>query len=177
MKISLPLAFLFLGAVLLHAEERQGPNTFNFGLTCLIAVSDNHVSPGTGLAVAWYNPALFGAVGLGAIGHIVMPIVSNYGNYDGTRVGFAASLLAGASFMLFDNGAFALPFTAGFHINYVTPQEFNWHHMNMGIGVNTDFLWRFAARWHAYARLTAIYNFGAGGEFLAFPGIGVGFSF
>jgi hypothetical protein len=40
-----------------------------------------------------------------------------------------------------------------------------------------DFEWRFGKKWFAYARILAAYNFGAEGEFVAFPGLGAGLSF
>ena len=78
--------------------------------------------------------------------------------------------------MLYDNGVFAIPATAGLHFDLVTAFDSGLTKINLGIGADFDFVWRFSEKWHAYARVMAVFNFGAI-EFLMFPGLGVGFSF
>ena len=81
--------------------------------------------------------------------------------------------------MIYDNGVFAIPVTAGVHYNVVGAWAgaTGGFGMNIGAGASFDFLWRFGQKWHAYGRVMAVYNFAAGGEFLMFPGLGLGFSF
>ena len=175
-KLLLTFLFLFLsGLSWIYAQER-GSNHFDFGLTCMVAVSDDRVSPGPGLAVNWHNTKLFGPLGIGAYVNLVVPFVEGYSE---TNMGFAASLLAGPSYMIYDNGVIALPVTAGIHFDYVNNLSSNRNKtaINLGIGADIDIVWRFGRKWHGYGRVLAAYNFGAGGEFLMFPGIGVGFSF
>jgi hypothetical protein len=161
--------FLFLPTIAWIYGQEQQANNFDFGLTCLIAVSDDTVAPGPGLAANWYNPKLFGPVGMGAYMNLVVPVVK-------TEMGLAVSLLTGPSYMIFDNGTIALPVTAGIHFDFVCSSK-GFTAINLGIGAHMDIVWRFGRKWHGYGRVLVAYNFGAGGEFLMFPGIGVGISF
>jgi hypothetical protein len=125
--------------------------------------------------VSWNNPALFGKWGLGAAGNIVIPLAEDA---IGTRYGAAASLLAGPAFMPLNTGVFMLPITAGLHADWVIPLAGNIKlYGNLGLGVSADAVWQFGAKWHVYGRLELAYNFGSGGEFLLFPGIGMGLKF
>ena len=170
-KLLLVLLFLLI-IVFIHGQEKDA-NNLDFGIACLIAVSDDTVAPGPGVAVSWYNSKLFGAVGIGTYIHLVTPLLN--ADYDRINMGMTTSLLAGINYIIFDNGTFTLPVTAGFHISHVT--TFQIWTINLGIGTNIDFLWRFGIKWHAYGRVMAAYNFGASGEFLFYPGLGVGLSF
>ena len=176
MRKFLIIIVLFSIVSLAFGQEQGSANDFNFGLSCLIAVSDKAAAPGPGLAAAWYNTRLFGPLGVGAHFNFVMPIVKT--DFDYSNMGLAASLLAGPAYMIYDNGVFALPLTAGAHFDFVVGfGDTTTTAINLGAGAGLDFLWRFGKKWHAYARLLAVYNFGGGGEFLAFPGLGIGFSF
>ena len=161
------------GIAFFDDQEPQN-NFFSFGATSLITFSDDTFLLGPGLALSWNNPKLFGFLGIGTYLNVVVPMIKDD---IGFEMGYAASLLAGPSYMIFDNGVFALPVTAGFHISVATPNDFGIFMYNFGAGLSLDFFWRFNEKWHAYARVLAAYNFMEGGEFLGFPSLGVGFSF
>ena len=176
MKKVIFLLFLLSTVFFIHGQEQRN-NNLNFGLTCLVAFSNDTVAPGPGAAIGWYNTKLFGPVGLGTHIHTVIPLVK--ADFDRIKSGIATSLLLGVSYMIFDNNTIALPVTAGFHISHATGSGSGsdiWT-INLGTGANFDFLWRFGRQWYAYGRIMASYNFGANGEFLLFPGLGAGFSF
>jgi hypothetical protein len=176
------MIFVLLVAALLptalFGQEKVRNNNIDFGLTCLLAVSDGTFAPGPGFAADWYNAKLFKYLGMGAFVDIVVPLVKAFSDSSVTNFGLTASVLVGPAYMLFDNGTVALPLTVGYHFDWVAgfPGSFIWS-INMGVGANFDAVWRFGKRWHGYARIRAAYNFGGGGEFLMFPGLGVGKSF
>ena len=173
MKKIVLVALLASVLVFAHAQEQdlQADNNLDFGFAYLVAVSNGTGAGGPGLAVSWHNTKLFGPFGMGAYLNIAIPIIGEKPN-----VGLAVSLLTGPSWMLYDNGVFAIPATAGLHFDLVTAFDSGLTKINLGIGADFDFVWRFSEKWHAYARVMAVFNFGAI-EFLMFPGIGVGFSF
>ena len=186
MKKIVLVALLALVLVSVYGQE-QAPtadNNLDFGFAYLVAVSNGTGAGGPGLAVSWYNAKLFGPFGMGAYLNIAFPIFPN-ANVGKTNFGLVTSLLVGPSYMIYDNGVFAIPVTAGLHFDLVVPigmaivmerSPFEMAKINLGIGADFDFVWRFSDKWHAYARVMAVFNFGAI-EFLMFPGLGVGFSF
>jgi hypothetical protein len=151
-----------------YGQEKT--NSLDFGVAGILSVSDDLVGFGPGVTVSWYNTKLFGPLGMGTYFHAVFPNVED-------NWGMAFSLLAGPSYMIFDNGVFALPVTAGIHFDFVHGFERKVSKINLGAGADLDFVWRFGKIWHACAHITAAYNFGTGGEFLVFPGLGAGISF
>jgi hypothetical protein len=169
----LAVALLLAAGAGLFAQERRGPapQYFSAGAGLLTAFSDGKVSLSPGLQAAWVNPRLFTnfmglGVHAGAYVHIdTSPVKVN---------GFIASLLAGPAFMVFDNGRFRLPVTAGVHADYARASgDWVW---NIGAGAAADLVWQFGERAYAYARVQGACNFGVL-EFLLSPGLGVGLRF
>lgn len=175
MKKILLVLFFFLTILSLHSQSNRN-NNIDFGLTCLIAVSNDTAVPAPGISAAWYNTNLFGLFGFGTYLNVVMPIMAfDDGDEKEYVTGIVGSFLAGPNYMIYNNGVVAFPVTLGFHFDFISTA--NNIKINLGIGTVIDFIYKFNEKWHAYARVLAVYNFGSGGEFLAFPGIGAGFSF
>ena len=174
--VSLLLMITFANSLFAQEAQNDKENYFNFGLAGLVAVSDGGVSPGAGVAVSWNNPRLFtNWLGIGTHLNLLLPVVSNE---DGIEFGIVASVLVGPSIIAFERGAFSLPVTLGYHFDYVRAlAEGDRWAINMGIGVCADAVFQLGRKWNIFGRVTAIYNFGAGGEFLLIPTIGTGFKF
>ena len=172
-------AILVILAAYVHSEETK-QNYFNFGAGGLIAISDGGVSPGFGLATAWINPNLFSnRIGIGTYINILVPLVED--PVGATNFGGVFSILAGPSIVAIERNAFSIPITLGYHFNYVIELSSGgdmipWA-INMGLGLAVDAVYQFGDKWHFYGRVISIYNFGADGEFLLLPGIGLGFRF
>jgi hypothetical protein len=149
---------------------QENANSLDFGATGILSMSNDLIGVGPGAAVSWYNTKLYGPLGMGAYLQAMFPFVED-------NWGMALSLLTGPSYMIIDKGVFAIPVTAGIHFDFVHSFLKELSAINLGAGVAFDFVWRFGQMWHAYARIAAAYNFGAGGEFLVFPSLGAGISF
>jgi len=165
----------------LHAREteRERARYFNFGPSGLLAASDGGVSPGFGMALSWNNPRLFGGhFGLGRYLNFLVPLVEDPGGV--THIGAAISIMVGPSMVVYKSGRFSVPVTVGYHFNIVSSTSIDdsirWA-INMGAGAAGDAVFQFGRRWNMFARIMAVYNFGAGGEFLLIPALGFGYRY
>jgi hypothetical protein len=164
-------AILAVFSVGLYAQEQDKSSQLSFGASCTVALSDGTVSVGPGLQFSWLRPRQFNNfLGLGVHFGLLAPI--------GEEFGIGATLIAGPSMTVYDNGVFKIPITLGIHADFVIgiigatsfSEIWVW---NVGAGAVTDFVWQFGSKWYAYGRVQAACNFGAF-EFHITPGLGMG---